>query len=326
MSGDGRVLVGDVGGTHARFAVVDTATSPWQITNRLERDLGAGDFAATLRGYLDQAGLATTPGAIAIAAAGPVTDGQVRLTNRNWQISEADLRALDFADAVLVNDFAALAFSVEALEPKDVRTVGPALTGLNSEPVSIIGAGTGFGAACLARFRGRAVAIATEGGHATFAPIGPRESDVVRSLAKRFTHVSIERVLSGPGLENLHAALAEIDGRPVPTLSAAEIVARHDKDPAAREAVEMFGAIYGSVAGEFALVHGARGGVYIAGGIAQKIEPILQYGKFRERFELKGRLSHYVQAIPTRLVLSEDTAFLGAANASLEFRAARSAG
>ena len=326
MSLDGRVVVGDVGGTHARFAVVDTATKPWNISNRYDSDKSASDFSATLRDYLDHAGLGTLPAAIAIAAAGPVTDGRVRLTNRNWDLSEEALRGLGFPEAVLVNDFAALAFSVEALEDKDSRLIGPALVGLRSEPVSIIGAGTGFGAACLARFRGRAVAIATEGGHATFAPIGAREMEVVRVLGKRFPHVSIERVLSGPGLENLHAALAEIDGRPSPALKAADIVAQHDRDPTARAAVEMFGAIYGSVAGDFALVHGARGGVYIAGGIASKIETILQCGIFRERFETKGRLSHYVQAIPTRLVLSEDTAFLGAANASLEFRAHRSGG
>jgi glucokinase len=323
MSEDGHVVVGDVGGTHARFAVVDTQATPWRIDNRLESDLGLGDFEATLKAYLDRAGLALLPNAVAIAAAGPVTDGRVKLTNRNWQVSEDALRGFGFAEALVINDFAALAFSVEALEPKDVHTIGPERPGIASEPVSIVGAGTGFGAACLARFRGRAVAIATEGGHATFAPIGPREFAVAQALSRRFSHVSVERVLSGPGLENLFAALGEIDGRPAVALRAADIVARQESDTACRDAVTMFCAIYGSVAGDFALVHGARGGVYLAGGIAAKIEPQLQTGAFRERFEAKGRLSHYVQAIPTRLVLSEDTAFLGAANASLEFRAAR---
>lgn len=315
-----QVLVGDIGGTHSRFAVVDTSGPSHRIDHR--RDLGAtfSTFKDALRSYLDQADLAALPDAIALSVAGPVTAGSVELTNRAWRISEQDLRDFGFRHVLLINDFAALAFSVSALAPGDVHTIGPDVAGLPGEPISIIGAGTGFGASCLARFHGRAVPMATEGGHAAFAPGDDREMAVLKILAARFGHVSIERVLSGPGIENLYGALSQIAGRHAAPLRAADIVARRADDQDCRDTIDMFCAIYGSVAGDFALAHGARGGVFLAGGIAQKIEPVLAASAFRRRFESKGRLSHYVKAIPTRLILSEDTSYLGTANASLEFR------
>ncbi len=216
MSGDARVLVGDVGGTHARFAVVDTATTPWRIGDRIDVNADFPDFASALRAYLDRSGLASLPRAAAVAVAGPVTAGRVVLTNRQWTFSEDDLRGCGFADALLINDFATLAFSVGALPPESFphHRARPC-PGWTGEPISVIGAGTGFGAACLARFHGRAVPVATEGGHAGFAPSNDREAAVRGVLARRFDHVSIERVLSGPGLESLYSALAEIDGRKV---------------------------------------------------------------------------------------------------------------
>ncbi|MEI9994339.1 MAG: glucokinase [Rhizomicrobium sp.] len=322
MSGaaEDTVLVGDIGGTHARFAVVNMSTSPWQIDHRSDIEATASTFAPSLRSYLDQAGLAALPPAIALAVAGPVHDGQVVLTNRGWRIAEGDLREMGFHQALLINDFVALAFSVATLGPHDFRTIGPDVAGLAGEPISVLGAGTGFGVSCLARFHGRAVPIATEGGHAGFAPGNAQEVAVLGILARRFGYVSIERILSGPGMENLYGALAELGGRRPASLSAPDIVARRADDPDCRDAVDMFCGIYGAVAGDFALSYGARGGVYVAGGIALKIEAILEASAFRARFESKGRFSDYVKAIPTRLILSEDTAFLGAANASREFR------
>ena len=323
MSNDGRVLVGDVGGTHARFAVVDTSAEPWSISGRIDLNADFDDFAAALKRYLERAGLATLPGAAAIAVAGPVTAGSVVLTNRKWKITEQDLRGFGFADALLINDFVALAFAVEALPAGSFHTIGPELTGLAGEPISIIGAGTGFGTSCLARFRGRTVPVATEAGHMGFAPSDDREVAVLKVLTRRFGRLSIERLLSGPGIENLYTALSELDGRAALALSAADIVARRESDADCGEAVAMFCAIYGTVAGDIALAHGARGGVYLAGGIAQKIETVLDASTFRARFESKGRMSDYVKAIPTRLILSEDAAFLGAARASVEFRSGR---
>jgi len=320
MSTDDFVLVGDIGGTHARFAVVNVSTSPKRIDYRIDLEAKFPDFQACLRSYLAQTGLTPMPNAVALAVAGPVTAGSVKLTNRAWQISESELQKFGFRHALLINDFAALAFSVSTLTTGDFHTIGPEIEGLPDEPVSILGAGTGFGASCLARFRGRMVPIATEGGHAGFAPSDERQIAVLSILARRFGHVSIERVLSGPGIENLYGALTQLAGRSTRSLTAAEIASQGESDQDCRETVEMFCAIYGSVAGDFALAHGARGGVFLAGGIAQKIEKTLQGSAFRAKFENKGRLSSYVKAIPTRLVLKEDTTFLGAAVASLEFR------
>ena len=320
MTQQDRILVGDIGGTHARFAVVEASHPAPKIHTRRDLDGSFGTFQDALRSYLDQAGFAAIPEAIALAVAGPVSAGHVTLTNRAWSISESDLRAFGFRDALLINDFAALAFAVSSLGPGDVHVLGPDIEGIPDEPISVMGAGTGFGVTCLARFRGRAVPIATEGGHAAFAPADDREIAVLKILAARFGHVSIERVLSGPGMENLYGALMQIAGRQPLPLRAPDIVARHMEDGDCRETIEMFCAIYGSVAGDIALAHGARGGVFLAGGIAQKIEPILIASPFRKRFESKGRLSPYVKAIPTRLILSEDTTYIGTANASLAFR------
>jgi glucokinase len=160
-----------------------------------------------------------------------------------------------------------------------------------------------------------------------FAPQGEAEIAVLVALERRFGRISVERVLSGPGLENLHGALQEIagiTGQDIVSLPAAEIVERAGAgDTVCTQALDMFCAIFGSVAGDFALAHGARGGVYIAGGIARKIEAQLVRSQFRRRFEDKGRLGAYVEAIPTRFILNDDAPLLGAALASVELAQGR---
>jgi glucokinase len=278
------------------------------------------NFEDALRTYLDRSGVDRLPRAAAIAVAGPVTAGSVTLTNRKWHTSESDLTKFGFTHALLLNDFAALAYAAGHLTANETVTIGPALSGLKDEPISIIGAGTGFGASLLARYRGNAIAVATEGGHMAFAPATECETEILRILRRQFGHVSVERILSGPGLENLHKALGEISGRKPVSTHAAQIAERATKgDSECRETVDMFCAIYGAVAGDFALAHGARGGTFLAGGIAKKIQTMLSQSTFRARYEDKGRLSSYVKAIPTKLILTEDATFLGAARASLQF-------
>jgi glucokinase len=317
---DSKILVGDVGGTHARFAIVDPSKPAFAVKARAELGTDAyANFAAALRAYLERIG-AERPHVAAIAVAGPVTDGRVHFTNSGWDVTENDLRSAGFSRALLINDFAALAFSVAKLPQSAFRSIGPECDGLPDQPITILGAGTGLGVSCLARYRGRAVPVATEGGHMSFAPRGDDQVAVLKILAKRFGHVSIERVLSGPGIENIYAALEEIAGRISPALAAEDISERAEQgDAACRAAQDMFCSIYGAVAGDFALAHGARGGVYIAGGIAAKIEAYLQKSDFRARFEDKGRLSYFVKPIPTKLILEPNAAFMGAAFASLEF-------
>ncbi|HEV7985393.1 MAG TPA: glucokinase [Steroidobacteraceae bacterium] len=323
MSGGQIMLVGDIGGTHARFATVDvSAPSPWRLTNRQDFAIDFPTFEQALQQYMARTGLEQVPAAATIAVAGPITAGQVRLTNRDWLISEEALRRFGCSSALLINDFVALAFAVDMLGPKDLRIVGPDIKGLADEPVTILGAGTGFGVSCLARHRNRVVPMSTEGGHIGFAPGDEQEVAVLQQLMRRFGRVSVERLLSGPGLENIHQALEQLAGRKPASLSAAQVADQAAKgDAGCRAALTMFCAVYGSVAGDFALSHGARGGVYIAGGIALKIEGFLLESPFRARFESKGRLSGYVKAIPTTLIASDDAALLGSARAGVSLQA-----
>jgi glucokinase len=222
-----------------------------------------------------------------------------------------------------VNDFAALAFAAEVLQPKDLRAVGPDIPGLAGGTITILGPGTGLGVSCLARDGDRFVPMATEGGHIGFAPSDDAEVAALQALRKQFGRVSVERILSGSGLENLYRALEQIAGREARPLEAAQITAGADKgDAGCRAALTMFCAIFGAAAGDLALAHGARGGVYIAGGIAEKIETFLEQSPFRARFEAKGRLSPFVKAIPTKLIVNPDVALLGAARAGSSLKGA----
>lgn len=322
------ILVGDIGGTHARFAIVerDGSGAP-ELRDWLDLgDAAFASFAQALRHYLDGIDPQRIPQGIVLAVAGPVADGGVSLTNRHWQISESELRLLGFRSALLLNDFAALAYVADRLKPSDLRCIGPDIPSIAAEPITILGAGTGFGVSCLAHWRGHAVPLATEGGHIGFAPHGPKEIAILAALARRFGRVSVERILSGPGLENLARALDEVAGRRVHPLSAAQIVEQASQgDQDCRTVLSRFCSIFGAVAGDIALAHGARGGVLIAGGIASKIEPYLLEGAFRERFEAKGRLSSFVTSIPTRLIVNPNATLLGAARAAEEMHYAQQA-
>lgn len=317
MSSDNRILVGDVGGTHARFAVVEPLESgPWRILDRLDLAERFATFDDALRSYLERAGLTAPPPRAAIAVAGPVEAGTARFTNRGWVISEQALVEFGFEGADLINDFAALALAVDLLEEGDLHTIGPQLTGLAGGTITILGAGTGFGVSCLARSGDRVVPMATEGGHMGFAPGDAQELAALEHMWKNGGRVSIERILSGDGLEHLYRTLEQVAGRVPAELTASEISAAALRNEAgARAALDMFCAVFGAVAGDLALAHGARGGVYIAGGIGAKIEEFLHQSAFRRRFEDKGRLKPYVAAIPTRLIVNPDIALLGAARA-----------
>ena len=311
------MLVGDIGGTHARFAIVEQDAPSAEMREWLDVPEGFATFAQALRHYLDGSERRRVAEVIALAVAGPVSDGSVSLTNRKWRISESELRSLGFRSALLINDFAALAYAAERLGPADLRCIGPDIPGVAAGAVTILGAGTGFGVSCLARFHGQALPLATEGGHIGFAPQDPEEVAILQALARRFGRVSVERILSGPGLENLARALDEIAGRAARPLSAAQIVAHASAGNAeCRAVISRFCSIFGAVAGDLALAHGALGGVLIAGGIAAKIEPYLAQGAFRERFEAKGRLSSFVRSIPTKLIVNPHAALLGAARAA----------
>ena len=306
-----------MGGTHARFAVVDASGKPpWRFRDRLDLAEAFPTFIDALRSYFERTQAKVTPPVAAIAVAGPVSAGTARFTNRGWEISESDLEKFGFEHAILVNDFEALAFAAEVLGDNDLRVIGPDVKGREQGTITILGPGTGFGVSCLARYGAIGIPLATEGGHIGFAPGDELELAALLSMWKQKDRVSVERILSGSGLENLYRTLETQSGREPRPLSAADISSQAmQNEPGCRAALTMFCSVFGAVAGDLALAHGARGGVYIAGGITQKIEKFLVESPFRKRFEDKGRLSSFVQAIPTKLIVNEDAAMIGAARA-----------
>ena len=325
MGGGKHILVGDVGGTHARFAVVDASgPPPWRIQDRQDLAEAFPTFIDALKSYFGRSAVNSKPAVAAIAVAGPVNAGTARFTNRGWEISENDLRQFGFEQAILVNDFEALAFAAEVLVDQDLAVIGPDVKGRDGGTITILGPGTGFGVACLARYGNRCLPLATEGGHIGFAPSDAAELAALQAMWKQKGRVSVERILSGSGLENLYKTLEQLAGREPRVLSAADISTQAmQNDSGCRAALTMFCSIFGAVAGDLALAHGARGGVYIAGGITQKIQAFLVESPFRKRFEDKGRLSSFVQAIPTKLIVNADVAMIGAARAGLTITSAQ---
>ncbi len=317
MSDNRPALIADVGGTNVRFALVAADENPGAI-----RVLAGADHAglgAASRAYLDLERPDPAPDRAAIAVASPVIGDRISMTNRDWSFSISELQAtLGLARLVVVNDFTAQALAVPRLGAGETRRIG-AGTAVAGAPIAILGPGTGLGVSGVVEAPGGArVALATEGGHATLAPADARERAVVGELARRFGHVSIERAVSGPGLANLAAAIAAVDGLDgalAPALAPSEITARAlaGGDAIAVEALSMFCAMLGSASGNLALTLGARGGVYIGGGIVPRLGDFLAASPFRDRFEDKGRFRDYLSAIPTWLITADNPALLGLA-------------
>lgn len=311
-------LLGDIGGTNARFAWI---AAPGAALGALAT-YPCADHASlqeAMQHYL-QAHRLPSPRWCAIGIANPVVGDLVRMTNHDWAFSIADVQARFGMDRFLViNDFTALALALPALQPSDLRQVGPG-SPMPLAPLGLIGAGTGLGVSGLLPAHGGrgAIPINGEGGHVTLAGTSALEDAVIERLRRRFGHASAERALSGPGLVNLHAALCEIEGLPVPPLDAADITRQSAAggDPRCIEAVELFFSFLGTVAGNLALSLGARGGMYIGGGIVPRLGDRIDRSAFRERFEAKGRFREYLGGIPTYVVqASTSPALIGAARA-----------
>ena len=312
---DPLLLVGDVGGTNARFALARRVDG--RIVLDHHESFPAHEhptFLGGVKAFLD--GCAVKPSGGVLAVAGPVTDGTIDLTNSPWRVSEAELQTLGLKPVRLINDFEALAWGAPVVPEDQLASLGGPLEGQHDAALAVLGPGTGFGVSALARdSHGREIALPSEGGHACFAPGDAVEDEILRILRRRYGRVSIERLICGPGLLNMHRALAEIDGRESHIEDPAEITETALKNPntPCGATLARFCAILGAVAGDVALTMGARGGIYIAGGIAPRILPFLKASPFRERFERKGRFQPYMQAIPTKVILHKQAALLGAA-------------
>ena len=313
-------LVGDVGGTHARFARIEQAGEDIASV----ATFAAGDYSgldAVISRYLEAQGQ-PPPASCAIGIATPITGDAVAMTNRDWSFSIVDLqRRLHLKRLVVLNDFEALALSLPTLTQRELRPVGgSAVRAIDDAPCALLGAGTGLGVSGLLPASGRRGAIVGEGGHASLGAADASEDRLLAVLRERFGHVSAERVLSGSGLENLYRALCAIAGRRAEPLDAAAITSRalQGSDAGCVETVERFFAFLGSVAGNLALTLGARGGVYVGGGIVPQLGDWIDRSRFRERFEAKGRFRAYLAAIPTWLVTDSSTAALRGANRALD--------
>ncbi len=317
-------LLGDIGGTNARLAWVPRAGEPLSDIASY-RCADHGSLGAAIARYLQDHGK-QPPRACAIGIANPVTGDEVRMTNHHWSFSISRLKdELAVAQLAVVNDFTALALSLPALGRADLRQIGGGV-GVDGEPLAVLGAGTGLGVSGLLRLPGGgAKAVAGEGGHSSLAAIDAEEAAVIAHLRDRFGHVSAERALSGPGLANLYEAVAALDGQASAAPTPAEVLerARTGSDPSARRAVDLFCRFLGSFAGNLALTLGARGGVFIGGGIAPRLIPELEGSLFRARFEGKGRFKDYLAQIPTYVIDARVSPALIGASRALDLEAAR---
>ncbi|HLH93936.1 MAG TPA: glucokinase [Xanthobacteraceae bacterium] len=304
------IVLGDIGGTNVRLAELrDGVLGP--VAHMAVADhLQFGDvLAAFMAGRADRDSILQAM----FGVAGVIDDDRCALTNNSWVIDARELRdRFGFDRVQLVNDFEAVAWSLPQLGPRHVRQIGLGKP-KPLAPMAVLGAGTGLGVAAYVPVGQGATVMRSEGGHTALAGASLREDAIIATLRKQFGYVSAERVLSGAGLENLYNAIASLDSLTAPRRDAAAIVeaARGGNCATSAAALETFCALFGAVAGDFALAFGAQGGVYIAGGIAAHLRDYLPSSQFRTRFDAKGKMSRYVEAIPAYLILHDDPAFLG---------------
>lgn len=319
-------LIGDIGGTNARFAL----STEGVLLETSVQVLKTADYVSlldALKTYV-QARDTLQIDSIRIAIAGPVTGDRVEMTNANWSFSIRDLTHLLQRDVMpalqclrIVNDFEAQALALPHLQSQHLTQVGNAAAigddATRSGYKSVIGPGTGFGAASIVAVDRGYVVQASEGGHASIGPQTEKELAILGWLLRNQLPVTREELLSGPGLERLHRALCDIDARPVEKLSANAIVdAAHAGDINALATLDTFCALLGTAARDQALICGARGGVYISGGIVMHFVECFLRSQFRARFEDSDAMADYLRKIPTYLISTPYTGLIGAANAN----------
>ena len=314
-------LVADIGGTNARFGwLADGATRVEHVqTLPTAAHAGPGPAARVylerLAAQLGNAYQAPRAGAFAVATA--VGGDLISFTNSGWSFScQATRDELALDGLLMLNDFEALALSLPQLGADQVRPIGPGAQPTVAGALAVIGPGTGLGVAGIVPTAHGWVAVPGEGGHASLSAADDFESALLASVRREHPHVSAERLLSGIGLPVLHKAVAEVTGRAWGSpLSAEEIVERGlaRSDAACDRTLDAFCALLGSFAGNVALVFGARGGVYIGGGIVPRLGERFFASDFRRRFEAKGRFNDYLRAIPTVLITDTLAALTGAA-------------
>lgn len=310
------LLAGDIGGTHTRLALVSEAGRRLSKIQRYE-NARAGSLEELVAAYLHDCN--SRPEGACIAVAGPTDGLRARLTNLDWHIDSESLSRQINAPVKLINDFAAVGQGIDALQPADLHSL-QARTPVSQEPRLALGAGTGLGVVLCVPGRDGYRPLPSEGGHIAFAPIDEQQAALQRSLQAEFGRASVERILSGPGIVSVYTHCRLAMGKPlIQRRSAAEITsaALDGSDATAVWAMQLFCAIFGQTAGDLALVARAEGGVYLAGGIAAKILPLLDDGRFMAGFHAKGRFSEWMTSLPVHVVLDPDVGLKGAALAAV---------
>lgn len=307
-------LLGDIGGTNARWAwqaSAGAALSHVQSTPCAQ----SPSLLSSAQSYLRKYSL-PAPQAAAVGVATAISGDLVQFTNGPWSFSIADLqKQLDVERCLVINDFTALALSLTELGSDDVDQIGGGQP-VPGAPKALLGPGTGLGVSGLVPGGGVWTALSGEGGHVTLAAVDALEIEVVAGLARRFGHASAERALSGPGLVNLYEAVCEVHGVAASTLQPAQVSqAAIEGDAQARAAIALFSSFLGNVSGNLVLTLGARGGLYIGGGIIPQMGSLFDAALFRSRFESKGRFDRYLQPIPAFLITAANPALTGASRA-----------
>lgn len=304
-------LMADIGATTTRCALLDDKGN--EVAAETFENADFTGVEGVLRVYLDHRRASDRPQRAALAIAAPIVGDGVQMTNIGWRFSQLELmHALDLKRLHVVNDFEAIAWSLPQLRSGDAAQIGGGASVLRTT-MAALGPGSGLGVSGLVPAADGWAALTGEGGHVAMAATTREEQDVIALLRERFDgHCSAERVLSGPGLVNLYVALAQLAGRGQPTVNPEDVTnLAKQGEPLARKTLAMFFAMLGTVAANLAVTMGARGGVYIAGGIVPRYIEQLRKSEFRARFEAKGRYRGYLAAIPTYVITVPLPAFRG---------------
>ena len=310
-------LVADIGGTNARFAMHDIDSD--ELKNITV--LSVAEYSSFIVALQHAISLLTesgqwksVPAAVCLAVACPVYQDLIRFTNSHWTFSKTELSAsLGHIPLDVINDFSAIAYSITALKADEWFQLGGGKA-RTEKPIAILGPGTGLGMCTLVPVDRGFVVLDGEGGNSDFAPATPQEIAILQELSTRFRHVSIENLLSGKGIINIYQALCKLESTSIVHTTARDIstAAMQGTDDMAVETLSVFCRILGATAGNLAMITGAKGGVYIAGGIPPKIIDFIANSECRSRFEDKGRFTSYVAEIPLRVLLKKQPGLNGA--------------
>ncbi len=320
------LFAGDLGGTKTLLGLFERGDRrPRPIASHVFQTQEFVSFSAILDAFARDVGPTMEIEAAAVGVAGPVVEQRARLTNIDWDVTAEEIgRRLDTRQVILLNDLEAMARSVPVLNDDELVLLQRGAPALDGNAV-VIAAGTGLGEAYLHRIVGRFVPVPSEGGHADFAARTDRELDFVRMLRERYGRAEVEQVLSGPGLVNLHRfthhgrrcdEVQHLDTHQWP--AAISEAALEGRCPACEEALWMFVEAYGAETGNLALRGVATGGVFVGGGIAPKILPALQAGRFMAAFRNKPPMTELLSAMPVQVIMNPNAGLLGAAAAAEE--------